>query len=96
MASLTYKCPNCGAPLTYQPGKDKSACYSGQGGGRGGFIDDNRLGRNFTEPSDPSFSPGRTGLLTPMHGIWREFDMAFRAVETKGQGKTLEIGRAHV
>ena len=63
--------------------------YSGQGGGRGGFIDDNRLGRNFTEPSDPSFSPGRTGLLTPMHGIWREFDMAFRAVETKGQGKTL-------
>ena len=26
MASLTYKCPNCGAPLTYQPGKDKSAC----------------------------------------------------------------------
>ena len=63
--------------------------YSGQGGGRGGFIDDNRLGRNFTEPSDPSFSPGRTGLLTPMHGIWREFDVAFRAVETKGQGKTL-------
>lgn len=63
--------------------------YTGQGGGRGGYIDDNRLGRNFTEPSEKTFVPGRTGLATPMHGIWREFDMAFRAVETKGQGKTL-------
>ncbi len=63
--------------------------YSGAKGGVGGYIDDNRLGRNFTEPSDKSFAPGRTGLLTPMHGIWREFDVAFRAVETKGQGKTL-------
>lgn len=63
--------------------------YTGQGGGRGGYIDDNRLGRNFTEPSDKTLTPGRTGLLTPMHGIWREFDVAFRAVEEKGQGKTL-------
>ncbi len=63
--------------------------YSGATGGKAGYIDDNRLGRSFTEPSDKSFAPGRTGLLTPMHGIWREFDMAFRAVETKGQGKTL-------
>ncbi len=63
--------------------------YTGQGGGRGGYIDDNRLGRNFTEPSEKTFVPGRTGLATPMHGIWREFDVAFRAVETKGQGKTL-------
>jgi len=63
--------------------------YSGQGGSRGGFIDDNRLGRNFTEPSEKALTPERTGLLTPMHGIWREFDIAFRAVETKGQGKTL-------
>lgn len=63
--------------------------YGGASGGKGGFIDDNRLGRNFTEPSDQSLSPGRTGLLTPMHGIWREFDVAFRAVEEKGLGKTL-------
>ena len=63
--------------------------YGGASGGKGGFIDDNRLGRNFTEPSDQSLSPGRTGLLTPMHGIWREFDVASRAVEEKGLGKTL-------
>ena len=63
--------------------------YGGASGGKGGFIDDNRLGRNLTEPADKSFSPGRTDLLTPMHGIWREFDVAFRAVEEKGLGKTL-------
>ena len=63
--------------------------YGGASGGKGGFIDDNRLGRNLTDPADKSFSPGRTDLLTPMHGIWREFDVAFRAVEEKGLGKTL-------
>ena len=60
-----------------------------QNGGKGGYIDDNRLGRNFTEPSDKTLAPGRTGLLTPMHGIWREFDAAFRAVETKNRGNIL-------
>ena len=63
--------------------------YSGANGAKGGYIDDNRLGRNFTEPSDKTFSPGRTGLTTPMHGIWRAFDVAFRTVETKELGKTL-------
>ena len=67
--------------------------YGGASGGKGGFIDDNRLGRNFTDPADKSFSPGRTDLLTPMHGIWREFDVAFRAVEEKGLGKTLARNR---
>jgi type IV pilus assembly protein PilQ len=28
-------------------------------------------------------------MLTPMQGIWREFDMAFRAMEVKNKGKTL-------
>ena len=63
--------------------------YTGQGGAKGGYIDDNRLGRNFTEPSNKNFAPGVTDLATPMHGIWREFDAAFRAIEDKGQGKTL-------
>ena len=62
--------------------------YTGSGGGRGGYIDDNRLGRNFTQP-DNAIRPGITNLMTPMHGIWREFDVAFRAMEEKGQGKTL-------
>lgn len=62
--------------------------YTGQGGGRGGYIDDNRLGRNFT-PGTGALVPGVTDLATPMHGIWREFDVAFRAIEDKGQGKTL-------
>lgn len=26
MATHSYKCPNCGAPLVYQPGEEKSAC----------------------------------------------------------------------
>lgn len=26
MTTLSYKCPNCGAPLIYQPGKEKSSC----------------------------------------------------------------------
>jgi type IV pilus assembly protein PilQ len=63
--------------------------YTGQGGGRGGFIDDNRRGRNYVVPSDTALTPGVTDMLTPMQGVWREFDVAFRAVESKGQGKTL-------
>ncbi|MDO4786812.1 MAG: secretion protein [Fretibacterium sp.] len=60
-----------------------------RGSGRGGYIDDNRLGRNFQEPKENPILPGITSLVTPMHGIWREFDVAFRAVETKNKGKTL-------
>ena len=63
--------------------------YSGQGGGRGGYIDDNRQGRSFTGPPSGYPLPGMTGLETPMTGIWREFDAAFRALETKGKGRTL-------
>ena len=62
--------------------------YTGQRGGRGGYIDDNRLGRKFI-PDDNALAPGVTDLATPMHGIWREFDAAFQAIEDKGQGKTL-------
>jgi type IV pilus assembly protein PilQ len=63
--------------------------YTGQGGGRGGFVDDNRRGRNYTQPSEGAIIPGVTDMLTPMQGVWREFDVAFRALETKGKGKTL-------
>jgi type IV pilus assembly protein PilQ len=63
--------------------------YTGQGGGRGGFVDDNRRGRNYVAPSDGAILPGVTDMLTPMQGVWREFDVAFRAMETKGKGKTL-------
>lgn len=62
--------------------------YSGRGGMRGGYIDDNRLGRNF-KSDGYTILPIQTDLKTPMHGIWREFDGAFRALENKGKGKTL-------
>ncbi|MDR1979464.1 MAG: secretion protein [Synergistaceae bacterium] len=62
--------------------------YTGQGGARTGYVDDNRRGRNYTEP-DGGILPGATDMLTPMQGVWREFDVAFRAIETKGKGKTL-------
>jgi type IV pilus assembly protein PilQ len=62
--------------------------YTGQGGGRGGFIDDNRRGRNYTAPTD-GITSNVTDMLTPMQGVWREFDMAVRALETKGRGKAL-------
>ena len=62
--------------------------YSGQDGVLGGYVDDNRRGRpaGITRPG-----PGATlpDILTPMQGIWREFDASFRALETRGKGKTL-------
>jgi type IV pilus assembly protein PilQ len=64
--------------------------YTGQGGGRTGFVDDNRVGRNYAPPTtDGMILPGVTDMLTPMQGVWREFDASFRAIETKGKGKTL-------
>jgi type IV pilus assembly protein PilQ len=62
--------------------------YTGQGGGTAGYVDDNRRGRNYTVP-DNAITPNATSMLTPMQGVWREFDFSFRAIETKGQGKTL-------
>ncbi|MDR1875240.1 MAG: hypothetical protein LBQ90_09565, partial [Synergistaceae bacterium] len=59
-----------------------------QGQGSGGFIDDSRVGRNYTPPTG-AISPVVTDLLTPMQGTWREFDMAFRALEEKTSAKTL-------
>ncbi|MDR1379776.1 MAG: secretion protein [Synergistaceae bacterium] len=61
--------------------------YAG-GSAQGGMIDDNRQGRNYTGPS-VGILPTNTDMLTPMQGIWREFDMAFRAMEVKNKGKTL-------
>ena len=64
--------------------------YSGRGGMRGGYADDNRLGRNLNlRDENSAILPLQTDLRTPMHGIWREFDAAFRALEEKGKGKTL-------
>ncbi|MBQ7264145.1 MAG: hypothetical protein IJR14_10570 [Synergistaceae bacterium] len=64
--------------------------YSGLAGGRGGYVDDNRLGRNLNiRDENSAILPNITDLQTPMHGIWREFDVALRAVEDKNQGKTL-------
>ena len=64
--------------------------YSGKGGMRGGYADDNRLGRNLNlRDESNAILPLQTDLKTPMHGIWREFDGAFRALENKGKGKTL-------
>ena len=64
--------------------------YSGQGGMRGGYVDDNRLGRNLNlRDENAAILPLNTDLRTPMHGIWREFDMAFKALENRGKGKTL-------
>ena len=62
--------------------------YSPQGGGRGGFIKDNGQSRRFSVPSGYPL-PGMTGLDTPLEGVWREFDIAFSALETKGKGRTL-------
>jgi type IV pilus assembly protein PilQ len=59
------------------------------GTGQTGFVDDNRRGRNLQDPPSGSIIPTTTELLTPMQGIWREFDIAFRAMETKNKGKTL-------
>lgn len=63
--------------------------YSPQGGGRGGYIKDNGLGRRFNAPSNGYPLPGMTGLEVPLEGVWRELDVAFRALETKGKGRTL-------
>ena len=62
--------------------------YSGGGGMRGGYADDNRLGRNL-KTDNHTILPLQTDLRTPMHGIWREFDGAFRALEERGKGKAL-------
>ena len=62
--------------------------YSGKGGMRGGYADDNRLGRNL-KTDNHTILPLQTDLRTPMHGIWREFDGAFRALEERGKGKAL-------
>jgi type IV pilus assembly protein PilQ len=62
--------------------------YAG-GTAQSGFVDDNRRGRNYQNPPSGSIVPTTTEMLTPMQGIWREFDMAFRAMETKNKGKTL-------
>ncbi|MDR1621071.1 MAG: secretion protein [Synergistaceae bacterium] len=62
--------------------------YTGTGGASGGIIDDNRRGRNYTEPTG-AITSNVTDMLTPMQGVWREFDGSFRALETKGRGKTL-------
>ncbi len=61
------------------------------GVGGGGYIDDNRLGRNFTpiDTEDGGINPNVTDLLTPMQGLWREFDMAIQAQETKKNGRVL-------
>jgi type IV pilus assembly protein PilQ len=59
-------------------------------GFRSGYADDNRVGRQYDEPTgDDPRVPGTPNLTTPMQGIWREFDTAFRAVENKGKGRTL-------
>ncbi|GHS97530.1 type II and III secretion system protein [Synergistales bacterium] len=67
--------------------------YSGANGARGGYVDDNRRGRNYQWNSDAAGSdgivPSLTTLTTPMQGIWREFDGAFRALESKGQGRAM-------
>lgn len=63
--------------------------YSPQGGGRGGYIKDNGLERSLRSPSNGYPLPGMTGLDTPLEGVWREFDIAFSALETKGKGRTL-------
>ena len=55
---------------------------------RGGYADDNRLGRNL-KTDNHTILPLQTDLRTPMHGIWREFDGAFRALEERGKGKAL-------
>ncbi|MDR2175498.1 MAG: hypothetical protein LBO82_06130 [Synergistaceae bacterium] len=64
--------------------------YSGNSGVRSGYADDNRVGRQInTQNPDSALVPVTTDLTTPMQGVWREFDAAFRAVENKGKGKTL-------
>jgi type IV pilus assembly protein PilQ len=61
-----------------------------QGKGSAGYIDDNRRGRNYTQPTNPPYpAPVNTTLTTPMQGIWREFDIAFNALESKTHAKTL-------
>lgn len=58
--------------------------------GGGGYIDDNRIGRNYKTPTkETGIVPIITDPVAPMQGIWREFDIAFQATETKGLGKTL-------
>ena len=60
-----------------------------QGTGQAGFIDDNRRGRQYDEPSTGGIMSNITDMVTPMQGTWREFDMAFRAMESINKGKTL-------
>ena len=62
-----------------------------RGRGTTGYVDDNRRGRNWVEPDSlaNALLPDNTDLFTPMQGTWREFDAAFRALESKTNSKTL-------
>jgi type IV pilus assembly protein PilQ len=61
-----------------------------QAGARGGYADDNRRGRDYVAPTGNNpLVPITTTMLTPMQGVWREFDAAFRAMEEKGNAKAL-------
>ncbi|MDR1048881.1 MAG: secretion protein [Synergistaceae bacterium] len=61
-----------------------------QAGGRGGYADDNRRGRDYVPPTGTNpLIPITTTMLTPMQGVWREFDAAFRAMEEKGNARAL-------
>ncbi|NLL37123.1 MAG: secretion protein [Fretibacterium sp.] len=53
-----------------------------------GYIDDNRVGRNYIKPDEGIF-PVVTDPTTPLEGVWRELDVAFQGTESRGQGKTL-------
>ncbi|GHS86669.1 type II and III secretion system protein [Synergistales bacterium] len=64
--------------------------YAGQDGGRGGYVDDNRRGRDYSySGNNAAISPLITDITTPMQGIWREFDVAINAIEKKDNGRTL-------
>jgi len=61
------------------------------------YADDNVLGRPADIPNRRTdtletgrlIPPGLEDVRTPMHGIWREFDTSFKALEAKRQTKTL-------
>ncbi|GHV36562.1 type II and III secretion system protein [Synergistales bacterium] len=66
--------------------------YAGATGGRGGYVDDNRRGRNYSTTdigNGDGIIPAITDITTPMQGVWREFDGAFRALESKGNARSL-------
>ncbi|GHV46562.1 type II and III secretion system protein [Synergistales bacterium] len=64
--------------------------YAGQDGGRGGYVDDNRRGRDYSySGNNAAIAPYITDITTPMQGIWREFDAAINAIEKKDNGRSL-------